>query len=147
MYLFRPGLELVPLLDRFLILWHLRCRRQAVDHIVGISPRRCTLDTGRAHRPVRYWCLTETVVDADQPPCNRTNLRRHQWLRAKASAHTWMKRAVIRASCSDRNASRAKGVHVSFFPYRIPWSSNAQRDFLVLWHPWPPRDARDQLFA
>ena len=58
-----------------------------------------------------------------------------------------MKRAVIRASCSDRNASRAKGTHVSFFPFRIPWSSNARRDFLVLWRPWAPREARDQVFA
>ena len=58
-----------------------------------------------------------------------------------------MKRAVIPASCSDRNASRAKGAHESFFSFRIPWLYYAQRDFLVLWRPWPPREARDQLFA
>ena len=58
-----------------------------------------------------------------------------------------MKRAAIPASCSDRNALCDKGAHVSFFPFSTPWSSNARRDFLVLWYPWPPREARDQLFA
>jgi len=139
-------LEFVPLFNRFLILRHCG-RRQAIHHIAEIPSRCCMSDTRRARRPVRYWRLTETVVDADQPPCNITNRRCQRWSRARASTHIYMKRAAIPASCTDRNASGAKGAHVSFFPFRIPWSSNAQRDFLVLWRPWPLKEARDQLFA